>query len=131
MLYDVAPVTHAPAPVSTAPRSPPEPERHTRGKADLPSHVLSPSYKFGAPTRWASTAKEVMSPLSSSDVAEAPAAAAGTRRVRGGPRSQGSDDSWWSSAGVDPSKTVFGKPSSKKDAGALAEALGRGRKPVF
>lgn len=131
MLYDVAPVTHVPAAVrETVVARSPEPERHSRGKADLPSHVLSPSYKFGAPTRWASTAKEVMSPLSSS-VGAADAAAAGPRRARGGPRSQGSDDSWWSSAGVDPSKTVFGKPTSKKDAGALAEALGRGQKPVF
>ena len=135
MLYDAPITSQATAPsFSTLSRSP-EPERITRGKAELPSHVLAPTYKFGAPTRWASTAKEVMSPASSSGSIQSPessAAASPARRVaRGGQRSQGSDDSWWSSAGVDPSKTVFGKPSSKKDTGALAQALGAGQTPVY
>lgn len=130
MLFDVAPTNHVPAAASIAPRVPVE---ASRGKSDLPSHVLEPAFKFGAPTRWASTAKEVMSPLASSSFSsDSPPAAERRSRLGGaGHRSQGSDDSWWSSAGVDPSKTVFGKPSSKKDAGALAEMLGRGQKPVY
>ena len=133
MLYDV-PASSNTLGVSTTMARSPEPERYTRGKAELPSHVLGPTYKFGAPTKWASTAKEVMSPMSSpagSTAGDAAPVARASHRVRGGHRSQGSDDSWWSSAGVDPAKTVFGKPTSKKDSGALAEALGAGQKPTF
>jgi hypothetical protein len=98
--------------------------RGAKAKSALPAHAQDPSFMFGAPTRWASTAKDVMAPAPLSDDQEGAEALYKVSHRRLEPGQQRSSASWWQTAGVDPHKTVFGKPTSTKERDSVAQAMG-------
>lgn len=126
MSYDpIEPVIRsrpAPAPPSEEPRA----VHAGKAKSTLPAHTLDPAYKFGAPTRWASTAKDVLNPAPLSPAAAEAEVLYKVSHRRLEPGAQRTGAAWWQTAGVDPKTAVFGKPSGVggKDQFSVALAMG-------